>query len=202
MGQELECRMRIGGRSVSGRAYLETDHLLFRGEERRKILFKNLKGVKASGGVLLLEFEGGPAELELGRAAEKWADKILHPPSRASKLGIKSNLTARAEGDFPADFLQELDGLPRASAKQKADLIFLMAPQRKSLDRVAKLATALTPTGALWVVYPKGVPEIREIEVLEAGRAAGLTDVKVVSFSPSHTALRFVIPARKREKAP
>ena len=38
MGQEFECRMRLGRRVLSGKAYLETDHLLFRGEERVKIL--------------------------------------------------------------------------------------------------------------------------------------------------------------------
>ena len=37
----------------------------------------------------------GPAELELGKVAEKWADRILHPPSRASKLGVKAGLSVR-----------------------------------------------------------------------------------------------------------
>jgi hypothetical protein len=48
------------------------------------------------------------------------------------------------------------------------------------------------------VVYPKGVQTIREIEVLDAGRTAGLKDTKVASFSPTHTALRFVIPVSAR----
>jgi len=48
------------------------------------------------------------------------------------------------------------------------------------------------------VIYPKGGPAIREIEVLEAGRAAGLKDVKVASFSATHTGLKFVLPVSKR----
>ena len=56
----------------------------------------------------------------------------------------------------------------------------------------------LKPDGALWIVYPKGVPEIREMDVLLAGREAGLKDTKVASFSATHTALRFVIPIAKR----
>jgi hypothetical protein len=62
--------MRIGKRSFGGKAYLETEYVLFRGEERIKVLFKDLTAVQASAGVLRLEFAGGPAELELGKAAE------------------------------------------------------------------------------------------------------------------------------------
>jgi hypothetical protein len=34
--------------------------------------------------------------------------------------------------------------------------------------------------------------------VMRAGQAAGLVDVKVVSFSATHTAEKFVIPLRAR----
>ena len=61
----------------------------------------------------------------------------------------------------------------------------------RDLARITKLKSWLKPAGALWVVYPKGVPAVREIEVLEAGRAAGLKDTKVARFSATHTALRF-----------
>ncbi len=198
MGQELDCRMRLGRRVLEGKAHLETDHLLFRGEERVKILLKDLTQVTASNGLLKLEYEGGPASLELGKAAEKWADKILHPPTRAAKLGIKPGLAIRLAGDFEAGFLTELKGLEHAPPKAKADLVFLQAPSRKTLAQIGKLAAGLKPAGAVWVVYPKGVQEIREIEVLEAGRAAGLKDVKVASFSPTHTALKFVLPLAAR----
>jgi len=50
----------------------------------------------------------------------------------------------------------------------------------------------------LWVVYPKGRKEITEGDVLGAGRKAGLKDVKVVGFSLTHTALKFVIPVERR----
>jgi hypothetical protein len=200
MGQELECRMRLGRRSLAGKAYLETDHILFRGEERVKILLKELKGVKAAGGILQLDYDGGPAALELGAAAEKWEKKILHPPSRADKLGIKPGLSVRVTGKFEADFLNEIVGLEKAPQRAKADLIFFLAPARESLDRIPELTSGMKATGALWVVYPKGVKEIREIEVLQAGREAGLKDVKIASFSPTHTALRFVIPLARRAR--
>jgi hypothetical protein len=55
---------------------------------------------------------------------------------------------------------------------------------------------------ALWIVFPKGKPKapenIAERDVFSVGRAAGLKDVKVVGFSATHTALKFVIPVSKR----
>src|SRR5689334_4336044 len=102
MGQELECTMHYQRRKIAGKAQLETDYLLFRAvpSERLKLFFKDLTGVKAAAGVLTLQFEGGPAEFELGRAAEKWAGKILHPPSRLDKLGVKPGLKVRLAGDI------------------------------------------------------------------------------------------------------
>ena len=44
----------------------------------------------------------------------------------------------------------------------------------------------------------RSVTAIREKQVLETGRAAGPKDVKVASFSASHTALKFVIPVAAR----
>jgi hypothetical protein len=196
MGQELACRIQYQERTLAGKAYLETDHILFRGEERLKILLKDLKSVSAKGGTLHLEFTGGPAQFELGAVAEKWADKILHPPSRAKKLGIKPGLSVRVVGTFEPDFALELEALE--SAKGPADLVFFAATHTKELSRIPKLVNGLAPAGALWIVYPKGAKQIREIEVLNAGRAAGLKDVKVAGFSSTHTALKFVIPLAAR----
>jgi hypothetical protein len=50
----------------------------------------------------------------------------------------------------------------------------------------------------LWVVYAKGKKEITENDVLSRGRKAGLKDIKVVGFSSTHTALKFVRPVEKR----
>jgi len=196
MGQELECRVRLGKRSLTGKAHLESDFVLFRGEERLKVAFKDLKGVTARSGVLRLDFDGGPAEFELGKAAEKWADKILHPPTRADKLGVKAGTPVRLVGAFEAEFTDELRAVGASIVESGADVVFYVAEKAGDLNRVAKLA----PSGsaALWVIYPKGVPQIREIDVLEAGRAAGLKDVKVASFSATHTALKFVVPLAKR----
>ncbi|MGA7237283.1 MAG: hypothetical protein WBY44_16475 [Bryobacteraceae bacterium] len=189
MGQECNCTLRRGGRSFTGRAQLETDFLLFRGGERLKVPLKDLTSVAANGGVLTLQFPGGPATLELGAQAEKWADKILHPPTLLEKLGVKPGLAIGLEGEFDQDFQDQL-GPP---VKAKADLLFYAASKTSDLARIPRLISKLKPGGAIWIVYPKGVSAIREAEVIAVGRAAGLKDTKVARFSDTHTALRFSI---------
>ena len=195
MGQELECTLRYRKRKLAGKAYLETAYVLFRGEERVKIPFETLTGVSASGGVLKLEFADGPALFELGPAAGKWAQKILHPPTRLEKLGVKPGIAIAVEGTLEAAFLKEI-GAAIVPGVEKADLLFFAAQANADLKRIPKLKGRLKPRGALWVIYPKGIAAIREIEVIEAGRAAGLKDNKVASFSSTHTALRFALPVR------
>ena len=190
MGQERECRLRLGGKSYRGQAWLETDFLLFRGEVRIKTPFSEMKKIAADGGWLKFESKDGPIALELGPAAEKWAEKILHPPSRLDKLGIKPGLRIALEGDFDADFSGEIG----PAVKSDADLLFLSANRKADLAKIETLKRHIKAGGAIWVVYPKGKTEIREIEVIQAGRAAGLKDTKVARFSETHTALRFSLP--------
>jgi hypothetical protein len=194
MGQELACTLRYRKKTFAGKAYLETAFILFRGDERLKIAFEQLTGVRAADGVLKLEFAEGPALFELGAAAEKWARKILHPRTRLEKLGVKPGLAIAVEGELEPQFLSEIGEI--AGPKAKADLLFFAARQTADLARIVKLKARLNPRGALWVVYPKGVAAIREVEVIAAGRAAGLKDNKVASFSATHTALRFALPVR------
>ena len=202
MGQEIACTLRRGRKKLAGKAYLETTYVLFSGEERLKVEFRDLKAVRAEGGVLTLEFEGGPASLELGAAAAKWADKILHPPSRLDKLGLKPGLSIRLIGAFDADFLDEMRGRNLAwsegASKAKSGILLYAASSAADLGRLPKLAASIQPDGAVWVVYPKGVAAIREVGVITAGREAGLKDVKVAAFSSTHTALKFVIPRTSR----
>jgi hypothetical protein len=46
MGQEVTCTARWGGKSVRGKALLETAEIIFRGEERLKIPFRRYAGRK------------------------------------------------------------------------------------------------------------------------------------------------------------
>jgi hypothetical protein len=51
------------------------------------------------------------------------------------------------------------------------------------------------------VVSRKGkAATLRDIDVIDAAKSVGLVDNKVASFSPTHTALRLVIPVALRKE--
>jgi hypothetical protein len=50
----------------------------------------------------------------------------------------------------------------------------------------------------IWTLRPKGSKDLTEQEMMRAGQTAGLVDVKVMSFSDTLTAEKFVIPVAKR----
>ncbi len=202
MGRELLCTVRAGGKTGRGKALLETNEILFRGDFRLKIPFASLKSVVVREGELHLEWPEGSLVLELGEQAEKWVHKILHPKSTAEKLGIKPGLVISAVAMENGDFVQTLranaKGFSDAKPLVDSDLIFFCVAKAVELTRTKKLAPSLARAGALWIVYPKGRKEITELQVLSAGQAAGLVGIKVVSFSATHTALKFVKPRTKR----
>jgi len=206
MGQQIETHARLDGKRVSGVALLETDYVLFRTAgpkpARAKIAFREIKSLKTKDGWLLIRHAAGSLELDLGARAEKWTEKIRSPKSRLEKLGIVPGAALALTGAADAEFRRELagrgceitDGLP----PKHSALIFFGAESRPDLSRVKTLSSRLAPAGALWILYPKGRKHITENDVIAAGRAAGLKDVKVVGFSPTHTALKFVIPLAER----
>ena len=203
MGAEAACTARFKGKTAAGKARLETEILQFRGGEMKlSIPFKQMSKVAARAGTLSVTFPDGTAAFDLGAAAPKWADKILHPPSRLAKLGAKPEWRTAAIGIEDADFLKELEGAVTALSigriPKDCDAIFCGANKEADLARLEKLKAFLKPNGALWIVRPKGRPEISEMAVMRAGKTAGLVDIKVVSFSSTHTAEKFVIPVANR----
>jgi hypothetical protein len=205
VGNEAICFVKFGKQRARGKALLETSEVIFRSEDgalRLKLPFAGLKAASAADGQLRLETAEGPAIFELGANAAKWCEKILHPKTRLEKLGIKPNAAVSLIGNFAAEFLGELrsvtKNLTNGKAGPDAEWIFFSADTCKDLSQVSKLAKSLKGAAALWVVYPKGQKQITENDVLAAGRKCGLKDIKVVGFSPTHTALKFVIPLENR----
>jgi hypothetical protein len=184
--------VRFGGEDSECKAVLESEDLLVRGDIRLRIPFRDVHSVGASNGTLCVAWPGGEAELEVGHRAERWADRIRNPRTLADKLGLKPGLrvgVVAVEHEMLAAY-----GPPEAGS----DLIFVGAESRAELERVRELAPLLAPAGGIWVVASKGRPDPSENDVLAAGRAAGLTDVKVAKFSDTHTAHKFVIPQARR----
>jgi len=202
MGNELLCRVRSGGKTSEGKALLETSEIIFRGDFRLKIPFASLTSIVAKDGELRMKWNDDAAVFELGECAAKWADKILHPRNTTEKLGIKAGMTISTRAIADAAFLRDLRAKGKSVSSTKllkdSDVIFFGAAEAADLGEVGDLVPSLASAGALWIVYPKGKQVIKESQVFAAGKAAGLVDVKVVKFSETHTALKFVRPLAKR----
>jgi hypothetical protein len=204
MGSEIFCTVRTGGKSAKGKALLDTNEVIFRGDLRLRIPFASLKSVSCRDGELHLQWPDGTAVFQLGEQAEKWAHKILHPKSRSEKLGIKPGLVISSVEMRDTNFVEELRSNAKsfsdAAPLKGSDLIFFGAETAADLAHAKTLSPSLDDAGALWIVYPKGRQEITESQVFAAGKQAGLVDVKVVSFSATHTALKFVRPKAQRSR--
>src|SRR5712691_10145169 len=204
MGAESTCTARFKGKTASGKARLETNVLQFRGGDLRlSIPFNQMSRITARGGTLSVTFPAGTASFDLGTAAPKWIAKIQHPPSRLQKLGAKPEWRVSAICIDDEAFLKELEhavaSLSIGRAGKNSDAIFFGVTNAAELARLERLKASLEPNGALWIIRPKGRPEISERATMAAGKAAGLVDVKVVSLSPTHTAEKFVIPVAARQ---
>jgi hypothetical protein len=202
MGAEVVCKVRFGKQESEGKALLETSEILFRGAFRLKIPFSTIQSAKAVDGELRLQTAEGSAVFHLGPAAEKWRDKILHPKSRVEKLGVKPETKVALVGKFESEFVREIATLTKSESKGKvqgnSECIFFAANSKGDLGGISKIAKSMHGATALWIVYPKGQTQITENDILAAGRKSGLKDVKVVGFSATHTALKFVIPVSQR----
>ena len=202
MGAEAKCTVTISGKRTRGKALLETDELIFRGDDiRLKIPYKSVSSIDAKDGVLRVAWLSGVASFELGPAAVKWADRIRNPPSRIDKLDIRPGQLVLFVGIRDSTLREEIEtrgATVLARGHAPVDAIFLAANQRGDLARLATIQKFMKRDGAIWVIRPKGDPSITEGDVMTAGKAAGLVDVKVARFSDTHTAEKFVIPVSRR----
>lgn len=203
MGAESRCTVHFEGKRSEGKALLETDHLVFRGSFRLNIPRRSITRLHAANGTLRVTFPDGTASFELGPIAAKWADKISNPRSLLDKLGVKPGMRVAVIGIDDADFLEQLatrtTEISRKTPRQHTDIIFFGAGDVSDLARLARLRGYLTPAGAIWVVHTKGkAATFKDVDVFAAAKHARLVDVKVASFSATHTAEKLVIPVAQR----
>lgn len=121
------------------------------------------------------------------------------------KLGAKPGMRALLVGAFDDPFVRELRGrvadVSLGGRGSGFDLAFLRVKAPKDLEGLASLEKRIARNGAIWLVLPRGRPALKDTVLIAAGKAAGLVDNKVCRFSDTHTALRFVVPLARRERA-
>jgi len=201
MGNEVLTRVSLGDESGEAKALLETEEVIVRGALKARIPFRDMTELRAEDGVLAFRWSDREVRIHVGNDAAKWAEKIRNPKSVLDKLGVKVAQKVSILGDVDGAFLDELQARGADISRRlrrDCDVIFFAANRKEELARLDELRRSLQPAGAIWVLRPKGHAAISEADVMAAGKAAGLVDVKVVRFSATHTAEKFVIPTAKR----
>jgi len=126
----------------------------------------------------------------------------------AKKLGIKEGFNVRFV-NAPAELDKELD-LPanvtvNSRARRPIDLVLLFVTSERELERTfSSYAAKITPSGMLWISWPKktsGVAsDLSDNVVRELGLAKGLVDVKVCAINEVWSGLKFVVRLKDRPK--
>ena len=200
MGREAIGTVRIGDSAGKAKVLLETDELIFRGEVKGRVPFKALTSIEPGPDGLRLVWPDGEATVELSETeAARWADRIANPPSLLDKLGVQDGTTIVVLDVTDGGFQAELaDRKVKVKKSGPAGVVIWGVDDSADLARLPALIDWIRPDGALWAVWAKGRKELNENHVREAALDAGLVDVKVARFSPTHTALKLVVPKAKR----
>ena len=195
MGNEATVRAKVKGRADQGHALLETNELVFRGAQRCVVKLADVRAkATIDGGWLKL----GPAlELELGPdQAAKWLEKIKNPKSVLQKLGVKPGQRVKLIHVDDAAFATELEDSGALISEQDPHVIFYAVRNAADLKRLPKISGETV----LWLLREKGKnAPVGERETMAAGKAAGLVDVKVVGFSTTLSAEKYVVPLARRK---
>ena len=122
------------------------------------------------------------------------------------KLGIRPGMRVAlidvTDPDIRSHIGERTTDLTEGWPERDTDVVLLGAESIGALGRLADLSTRIRPNGAIWVISRKGPARtLRDVDVIDAARAAGLVDNKGASFSATHTALRLVIPVARRPRA-
>jgi hypothetical protein len=120
-------------------------------------------------------------------------DKLgVKPEHRVAVLGVSDPAFLRALMERAADVYVD-------RRRAGLDMIVMGVVDRSGLRRLRTQRDFIAPNGAVWVVWPKGSKAVNENDVRDVALASGLVDVKVVSFSPTHSALKLVIRLTDRQ---
>lgn len=206
MGREAMCQARLGALSGKGKALLESDELIFRGDFRAKVPLQDVTAVTVRGSALTLVWPGGKLMLMLGKdEASSWAEAITNPKTVMEKLGVKPGLEVviigRFETTFRTEIMDTLGVKPGVRPVPGCDLVFVLLNHPDDLEKFEELVPAIAPDGGIWAVFARGRTDVTEDTVRAAARAAGLVDIKVVRISEKFRALEFVIPRAARKPA-
>ena len=196
MGLETKCLARLGKQdALPGRLHLDSQEISFSGGGVRwKAPLSPAPALRADGDWLVIGRGQRAASFQLGPALDRWREKILHPPTRLTKLGLKPEQACWLSGTFDNQFLEELAEVPMKVVRSaaKCDVAFLCVETSKDLGKLDRAYAAAATGVCFWVIWPKGQTAITRNQVIARAGALGMGPGKICAFDAQRTAMRFM----------
>jgi hypothetical protein len=129
-------------------------------------------------------------------------DDTPSPKPLLDKLGVKERMRIAVLGLDDPGFIELLGtrtgDIYLDRRRVGLDQIYVRFERREDLGRLHTHVRFIERNGSIWALWPKGTKAINDNDVRNAGLDAGLVDVKVVSFSPVLSAIKFVYRLKDR----
>lgn len=198
MGLECETIAKNGKLAVAGKLHLDSKQLSFRSSELKFTieLGPNVSAT-AKGSSLLVSSGSEQYTFQVGKPVDRWVRKILNPPTRVEKLGIKDGSSVWVSKGFDRQFRTEIKNANAKTTRQLAtcDLALVFIASRVELGLLIEPLDKLPDRVNIWVVWPKGSDAISQSDVMNLVRASGFGPSKTAAFDDQKSSMRF---ARKR----
>lgn len=210
MGYETKCRVRVvepaGMRQADATVLLETDELVVRGEARIRIKRADIQRVTRRGGTVTVTSSSATLTLSLGEpAAARWEKKIAEPPKQLiDKLDVKPGASVVLVGKHDDALVSQLEqrttNISRAANARNRDVAFIEVSSLRDFDRIERATSAITDSGAIWVIHPKGPTGVADTAIFAKAKELGLAYTKVARVSEQLTAEKLVRPVATRRR--
>src|SRR5262245_59855690 len=144
MGAETTCAVTVNGKTSAAKVRLETTLLQIRGTDLKlDVPFSAMKKVAAHDGSVSIGYAGGRVTRALGTSAARWADKIMHRPSRLAKIGARAEWRTVVVGDVEKEFIEELraavDSVSVGRMLKGIDAAFVSVSRPVDFKRIASV---------------------------------------------------------------
>jgi hypothetical protein len=211
MGYETKCAVRVRDSSGVRRAdnatvLLETDELIVRGDARVRVPRASITKVSSRAGVVTVAAAKTTIQLALGKeAAEKWEAKIQQPPKRLiDKLDVKPGarvwLLNISDAELTMQVEERAGEVLAGRSASACDVVFAQVDHKEQIYRIDRAAAALTDSGSIWVVHPKGKLGVADTTIYARAKELGLTSTKVARISDTLSGEKLVRPRASRGK--
>lgn len=193
MGLEANTIARQGSKRYEGKLHLDSKTLTFKGPEFRLSIELSSVSANAKQGLLQIDTGREKVSFEIGEKASHWVEKILNPPTRVKKLGVKPGQKFWLSKGFSKAFSDELEsaGAKRTRQIENCELAFWLVTDREQLPELAGLTDQLPAGVNLWIVWTKGSKKIGQTDVMQQAKSTGFGPSKTAAFDDLHSSMRF-----------